>query len=255
MLPASRYGKTFNIPSLCRYYLVLLVLLSVSLGLQIIAGLLTLMVSNIQSYFGKFSDDPAQDCCVNFCYCKCIWRGNESDEDGDGRQKDDEVFCKCCAAICPWKCTKKIYEDYEYEILRNNVKSQKKLVDIQLGYIKTRGDAEHLEQVVANAKAEKERLRLMSDDPKANQEDINARLMKISEDLAEAQKLKQKYEKEASEAKILKGQCEALTKHADCIEMNTVLKKIMFWQHGVNYVYFVVLVINAFIAALGLTKQ
>ncbi|ELU05317.1 hypothetical protein CAPTEDRAFT_227304 [Capitella teleta] len=223
-----------------RHFAALLILTSASLALQLVAGMMSLFISNVRHYYSKYNDDPAGACCIHLCGCQCSWKAPED---------------QCCSSLCPIEITTNTYEEHEMRILQQNAEMHKNAFDAQLDELKTKHEVEHLMVVLDRARSEEQRLRAMGGDPKNDIEEVNRQLKGITEELAAAQERKKALEKALSEAEISRRQSNALVVHAENIERNFVLKKITFWQNGVNYLFYVVLVINAFITGLGLTDS
>ena len=78
------------------------------------------------------------------------------------------------------------------------------------------------------------------------------RLSEISSQLEKANKEKTGYAEIQRTLHISTAQGKILTETANEIQKSKVLKIISYWQHVLNYIFYIVFIINIFITGLGI---
>ena len=78
------------------------------------------------------------------------------------------------------------------------------------------------------------------------------RLSEISSQLEKANKEKKGYAEIQRTLHISTAQGKILTETANEIQKSKVLKIISYWQHVLNYIFYIVFILNIFITGLGI---
>lgn len=253
------------------WYTVMLSLISLSLALQILVGLISIFTINTKSYYESFRNHSLHDCCAMVCQCRIKRKKKRKEapkEQDRGKQMTEFIDCmyvksrtiqeemdeeEAASGCCPFICTTRILSNFEYGVLEKHEADIQRLIHAEVSSVEIGEELQYLTKAVQDAKAEQARLEVLAEDPKADKEGISAKLRALSDELAEAQKRKQDYEAKMKDTRILKGQCQAVQRYADAIVKNQVLKNVAFWQHGINYLLYVVFILNAFITGLGIS--
>ena len=124
-----------------------LILISASLGLQVVAGVISLLLSHIRVYFTRYNDDITEDTCQNLGWCPaticCVTTRPKTARSPKKNGAKNEAFDEMSSALddsvmadealpvplhedgeeegdtgcCPCTLTTRIFYDYEYAIL------------------------------------------------------------------------------------------------------------------------------------------
>ena len=106
--------------------------------------------------------------------------------------------------------------------------------------------------MVAHSKKKLAELKKSLKKPDADSTDIDHRIEQLNVELAKAKERKEKYESTLRKAAIVREQGIVLKEYATLIRKNRVLKQAAFWQHILNYIFYIIFILNAFITGFGL---
>ena len=91
--------------------------------------------------------------------------------------------------------------------------------------------------------------------PDADSDEINRQVARLKADLAQATERKEKYENTLHKSEIVREQGIMLKEYATSIRTNRVLKQASFWQQILNYIFYIIFILNAFITGFGLDSS
>lgn len=262
-----------------RYYEVSLALLGTSLILQILVGIVALGISNSRNYLEKYNEDGRQQICENICHCKLVRRSKQKskthtptkshskvgkgglkiedfivvvDDDGNKEGDSDDEHC------CPWVCTTQIYEKHESEILNNYYNLMPSLIHTELEMIRANERIPELNQRIGEIQKEEDQLEALVKEGKAEankMKEYQSTLGTLSAERVKLTEEKRGFDKCLLEGNIDHKQNKLLYNYVDAITKNRVLKRATFWQGAINYMLYLIFVLNAFITGFGIANS
>ena len=82
--------------------------------------------------------------------------------------------------------------------------------------------------------------------------EFNARYQGLRQKLEEIQNKKDIFEDAQRKLAVSIAKGDVLMQRSDSVRMNRVLKLASFWQQMINYVFYIVFILNAFITGIGI---
>ena len=270
-------GQRFNcVLVLNRYYSIVIVLICLSLALQVVAGIIALFVSHLRVYFTRYHDDAMEDICENLCCCRAMCRtrtpqphlsgvdkgdrldGNEAEKPSkrvaEGlplatRLNTSRKVTTNCSPCC---ITARIFPDYDYAIIDAYEEWRLHYTEKELGAAVAELEIKHLMGTIEDARG---KLGILEQHKtEYDIEEFQKRFDEIQTKTEEAAERKLQFEDVQQQAKISQARGDILWERANAVRKNQVLKRASFWQHTINYIFYVVFVLNVFITGLGITQ-
>ena len=248
-----------------RYYMTSIWLIAASLVCQVIAGIISIFVSNLSSYFEQFGGQPLKDCMTSLCCCKVVGktkRKNRPKKFGLGfveaEEKrlslidiEDEQEKHFCCPCCPCEITSEVMDKNEVHILRSYDDWTRQQTNLTLQTEAANLEKEHLTKVITSAKQQLAQLEssMTADDGSTEQKSD------IQNTFDEATRKRQEFELKILNKKISDAQGVLLRKEAQSIRKKRVYKMATFWQHILNYIFYTLFVMQAFITGLTITND
>jgi hypothetical protein len=249
--------------------------LGFSLILQFFVGVISLLIANRRAFLEKYGEDSRQSLCENICHCKLVREPRKKKKKLKGPKssnannsagssagsvadpntvhveiKDDDSDEESC---CPWKCTTKIYKDYETNVIEMFEAEAPKLIETELRMVSVSHEDTLLKSRLEALKKRRVDLEATSKDEPGQEErqkelkDLKAAIADIELQLLRHEELLNRGSIEHSHSKLLFAYVEAITK-------NRVLKNTTFWQSCVNYMLYLIFVLNALITGFGIAS-
>ncbi len=247
------------------YYTVAISLVSASLALQIVAGLLSLMVANILKYAKKYESNPCRDVRENICPCYCVEARREEKKDSTesrrSMKKDDPKICDeemarpykglggACCGCCPYDITTNVYPRQEYYVIKMHQHMQHQIVDDKVKNIESTEQLGYQAKLLGAAQASLQELLRMRDNRGDDQQQA------MEDKVRSLQAKIEKYKSDAARYKWRKQQSDELTKLAKQITKRRLMKVVSFWQDIINYIFFIVFILNAFVVGFGVANS
>jgi DNA repair exonuclease SbcCD ATPase subunit len=91
--------------------------------------------------------------------------------------------------------------------------------------------------------------------PDADSTEINRQMAQLQTTLALANERKTQYENNLAKAEMIRKQGTMLNEYISTIRKTRVLKQASFWQQVLNYVFYTIFIMNAFITGFGLDSS
>ena len=85
--------------------------------------------------------------------------------------------------------------------------------------------------------------------------EFNARYEELRKKLEEIKNKKDIFEEAQRKLAVSTAKGDILMLRSDSVRRNRVLKLASFWQQVINYVFYVVFILNAFITGLGIAER
>ena len=85
--------------------------------------------------------------------------------------------------------------------------------------------------------------------------EFNARYQGLRQKLEEIQNKKDIFEDAQRKLAVSIAKGDVLMQRSDSVRMNRVLKLASFWQQMINYVFYIVFILNAFITGIGIAGK
>ena len=250
-----------------RYYLVSLVLISLSLVLQILAGLISLAIEHSLSYLSKHRTNMCEDMKESCCPWSCVRQGYSTDKHkhstaktkayeitdfADDVETDPESSPLC--GVCPCKCTTALYEHYEASSLRMHSKWECSSMAVQLKMIHAEESLQREVSFIEQAEKDLAQLTTKLENDSQRTQTENA-IAELNGKLKQSQERKDKYKLEMDEFKIFKEQGSLLKEFTAAIKKDRVMRMATFWQYVLNYIFYLIFAMNAFITGFGLASS
>ncbi len=255
------------------YYNISVGLVVSSLCLQVLAGILAVMVTNLLSYSKKYGSNACQDCRENLFPCQCVrvnrrrgrkketatsgHHGEDSDHDecytSEGLAMDDELEGFCCGC-CPCDVSTEVYPAYEYQVLHKYMHWRHRVVDSKIKQIHTTEELAYQVKVVEEAKKQLDEYNQMLQQPGANKQEVEEKLRALRAEMELANKSKEDYMKTLRKERVTAEQAKILRELAEVIRKERLMKVISFWQDMLNYLFYIVFVLNAFVVGFGIAS-
>ncbi len=249
------------------YFTVAISLVSASLALQIIAGILSLTVANILRYAHKYESNPCRDARENLCPCYCVKarpdkRGSSektvsSIETGEFERCTSEtarpyealdVHVPCCSC-CSYGVVANVYHPQEYYVIRMSQRMQREIIDAKVKNIEHAGKLKYQPKLLAAAQARLQETRGMRDSRgEAHQKAMEDKVRSLQAEIENCQNSVARY-------KWRKQQSEELAKLAKQITKKRLMKVVSFWQDIINYIFFIVFILNTFVVGFGVANS
>ncbi len=254
------------------YYTVAISLVSAALILQIIAGLLSLMVANILSYAQKYESNPCRDVRENICPCYCVEARSDgktgSGKSGSSLEADDPEACVdetarpyrglggACCGCCPYDITTNVYPPQEYYVIKKHQHMQHQIVDDKVKNIKITEQLNYQSQLLVTAQSRLEDLlQRMRSNREEDQQAMEVKVRSLQAEIEKGTQELEDFQNSTARYKWRKQQSEELTKLAKQITKKRLLKVVSFWQDIINYIFFIVFILNAFVVGFGVANS
>ncbi len=85
--------------------------------------------------------------------------------------------------------------------------------------------------------------------------EFNEKYQQLKKDIEEMQEKKDIFEDAQRKLAVSTAKGDILMVRSDSVRRNRVLKLASFWQQMINYVFYVVFILNAFITGLGIAGK
>ena len=241
-----------------KYYTVSIALIITALVLQIISGMISIFVSNMSSYFGQYGGNIMKDCCANLCCCTIIKKEKRTrkrrfglgyiEETKSLTSLDDVLnskrprLCPCC----PCELTTDVMDNKEIEAIQAYDQWAKQQMKLSLKNEAAMIEYDNMTKVIQKAQARLDRIKTGG----ATQE-----WTEVQNVIHEATQKRDDLEKMMLNKKISDALGALLKKKVESIRKMRIYKTATFWQHVLNYIFFFVFVMQAFIAGMTIAND
>ena len=213
--------------------------------LQVLAGLLALAIVQMKNQFKQAQDDL----CDDMCCCSIRQRpppitlrrdlvaarlAGSYDKLPRWNQEETAEPSKHC---CPCVCVSYRMADFEDEVSRRYDFVLRELIDAELQAARADTESESLAASIAQMRAQ-----LGKRD--SDNDELKARIKKAKAE-------KQKHEMKRRDRKTLTTMEDLLADRLHDLRMESLLKRLSFWQSVLNFVLYAVFLCNAFVTGLG----
>ena len=239
-----------------RYYTASIALIITALFLQIISGMISIFVSNMSSYFGQYGGNIMKDCCANLCCCTIIKKEKRTrkrrfglgyiEETKSLASLDDVLdskrprLCPCCPKDgCELRTD--VVDNKEIEAIQAYDQWAKQQMKLSLKNEAAMIEYDNMTKVIQKARARLDRIKTGG----ATQE-----WTEVQNVIHEATQKRDDLEKMMLNKKISDALGALLKKKVESIRKMRIYKTATFWQQVLNYIFFLVFVMQAFIAGM-----
>ncbi|KAI0219308.1 hypothetical protein LSAT2_029119 [Lamellibrachia satsuma] len=240
-------------PDSSRFYTIVLSLVIISLVLQVAAGLLSLVISQMKSYYLKHHDDMCYDVRQMCFYCCCPPRlasevceareAHEAYEAGQSSSTDSKGCVISCTGHSPMT-------DYEKDVYRYTETINKDIVKVELEAIEAESSIAAITDTITECRNKQEELMKKKDtiDPT----EYTKMLKELKEQEETANGRLARYKKTTGKLSMMEKKQTALNERMEELVREDIYKRVAFWQNCLNYILYVIVVSNIFITGLGM---
>ena len=249
------------------YYEASLGLIITALILEIIAGIISIFAGNLSSYHSKHGGNGLKDCCANICCCKIVskkgkhkkktfglwYSGRGGDRETlDPKDDDDEFTGAGCSPCCPCECSTEVLEGHELQTVEKYEDWERQQMKLSLQNEAARLEREQLVKLIEDARKQLSDLESSSSTDTA---EVKEQAEEIQKTIDEAMKKKEDYELTMLDKTILDAQGEILKEKVKNIRKSHVYKTATFWMHVLQWILYIIFILQAFIAGLTVIDQ
>lgn len=227
-------------PEKHRFYAAVLTLTCLALGLQILAGVLSMCVSQLRNYYQKFHDNLGST--VQCCPVAVIWRTPTIEE--------EEAPGKCCP--CDLDVVSHFYSDYELGIIDDWKDWVEEDTEHDMNTVEANLMLLYLDSIISTAR---EKLDDLDDQRKSMSEDVYlSKSKELRDEIDAAYNRKPLYERSRCDADKSNAKGAVLSTALHDIVRNHTLKRAQTWQYVINVLLYAAFIVSAFLTGLGLAS-